>query len=109
MVVQRSDDRSYIVETAEGTRYRRNRYHLRKIAESAPVPSEVGEVAIETECEDPNGGNGTVEKLPSPGSEAMRNEAGTPSPAKHQPETSKPAGPQRVRKTPAYFSDNALG
>jgi hypothetical protein len=52
-VVQRSDERLYIVETAEGTRYHRNRYHLRKTAESAPVPSEVGEVDIETECEGP--------------------------------------------------------
>ena len=52
-MVQRSDERLYIVETAEGTRYHRNRYHLRKTAESAPVPSEVGEVDIETECEGP--------------------------------------------------------
>jgi hypothetical protein len=39
----------------------------------------------------------------------MRNEPGAPSPAKHQPETPKPARPQRVRKTPAYFAEYALG
>jgi hypothetical protein len=55
VVVQRSDDRSYIVETAEGTRYRRNRYHLRKTAESAPVPSEVGKLILKQSAKVPRG------------------------------------------------------
>ncbi|CAB3985408.1 Transposon Ty3-G Gag-Pol poly, partial [Paramuricea clavata] len=49
------------------------------------------------DCESPKEENGIVEKLPSPGLEPMRKEPGTLSPAKHQPETSKPVRPQRCR------------
>ena len=60
LVVQKFDHRSYIVETTEGTRYRRNCYHVRKTQEPPQASKEAEEVDWGMECEELKEDNGLV-------------------------------------------------
>lgn len=107
VVVQKIDNRSYVVETTDGTRYRRNRYHLRKTPASSQAPKEVEEVELGMEDNDPQEDKGPAEKPPSPTAETIRVEADTPSSIEQQSVPAKPARPQRERRKPAYLADYA--
>ena len=102
-VTKRLDDRSYTVETSEGTIYRRNRNHLKKTAEkndegggqegadTPPQPSTTPQVNVETPPE-------TSLKSPPEARDMNTPMAETPKP-------SPVIRPQRVRRPPAYLQD----
>ena len=52
VVVRRIDDRSYVVETVDGARYRRNRYHLRKTEELVSGQDHIEEIECRSCSED---------------------------------------------------------
>ena len=52
VVVRRIDDRSYVVETVDRTRYQRNRYHLRKTEELVSGQDHIDEIERGSEDED---------------------------------------------------------
>ena len=102
-VTKRLDDRSYTVETSEGSIYRRNRNHLKKTAEkndegggqegadTPPQPSTTPQVNVETPPE-------TSLKSPPEARDMNTPMAETPKP-------SPVIRPQRVRRPPAYLQD----
>lgn len=109
VVIQRIDNRSYIVETTAGTRYRRNRFHLRKTAEAVHDPSEdETEYDVGTEYVDNNEGKEVEERLPNTASKPIRTEERTTNAAEHQP-VSQGTRPQRQRRPPSYLADFELG
>ena len=102
-VTKRLDDRSYTVETSEGTIYRRSRNHLKKTAEkndegggqeggdTPPQPSTTPQVNVETPPE-------TSLKSPPEARDMNTPMAETPKPLPV-------IRPQRVRRPPAYLQD----
>ena len=102
-VTGRLDDKSYTVETSEGTIYRRNRNHLKKTAEkngegvgqegadTPPQPSTTPQVNVETPPETSLKSSPEARDMKTPMAETP-----TPSPA---------IRPQRVRRPPAYLQD----
>lgn len=89
------------METPEGTRYHRNRYHLRKTAKPAPtlVPVEEIEVTPEDEESDEHEQEAaTSSSTPYVPADVKESTAPTV-----EPQASKPAQPQRQRKPLAYY------
>ena len=102
VVVRRIDDRSYVVETVDGTRYRRNRYNLRKTEELVSSQDHIDEIECGSEDEDTEEEDKVVETFRAPHSVA---EESSPDPGERQSQLSKAARPQRQRKPPTYLED----
>ena len=84
IVTSRHDDRSYVVETEDGGKYRRNRVHLRKSTEPFNADEEpLYDTASDSE---------TNEETENPENEAT-------------PQAVPNGRPQRQRKPPSYLQD----
>ena len=106
-VVRKMDNRSYIVETPEGTTYRRNRYHIRKTAEQPPTSEPIEEIEVTTqedeEQSEPVAEATSSSSIPSdpvvPATSALPMQSQSPNSTR----------PQRQRKPPAYLEYYSSG
>jgi hypothetical protein len=88
-VASRLDERSYVVETANGETYRRNRFHLKKSKGNADTPEpEVTPRSPES----------------SPSNTTTSTNGAAPIPEIPTP-AAPPARPQRTRRPPVYLKD----
>jgi hypothetical protein len=88
-VASRLDERSYVVETANGETYRRNRFHLKKSKENADIPEpEVTPRSPEHSASNTTtstNGAAPIPEIPTPAAPLAR--------------------PQRTRLPPVYLKD----
>ena len=124
VVVERLDERLYEIETADGSTYRRNRFHLRKTSEQFPGETISEQVQTPTHYRNARAANesplgSTLTELPQVPSYSDEPEGHTPcekSPARDPPhsepykETQEPATEVRTRSgrlvtRPSYLKD----